>query len=204
MSPRVRLAVDVAPGVTPFVGWGRGFRAPQGVAANFSFFTIGEVAIERNEQIEVGVRLSDEDLGHSGSIAVYQLTRDDAAVLATIGAQAGVLDVADQRSRGVEVDALWRPTEAWKVLANYAYTDAEIVDADSPFKGNQLQSVPKHAAVSLFATTPKRPTRAAIGRRRLGVENLFDNEAFVPNFFFRGDTAPRQPLTVAGKLRVKF
>ncbi|MEM6486695.1 MAG: TonB-dependent receptor [Pseudomonadota bacterium] len=242
LSPRVGLAVDVGGGFTPFVGWGRGFRTPQGVAASFSFFTIEEVAIERNEQVEVGLRFSRPDLGLSGSIAAYTLQRDDAAVLATTAAQAGVLSVADQRSRGVEVDLIWQPAPEWRFLANYAYTDAEIVESGSPFQGNRLQRVPEHSgrvavrydvlegpltglglglgvtALSsqpgdlgnTFFTDAYATVDAQVSYRRgaveagIGVENLFDTDAFVPNFLFQGNTAPIQPLTVVGRLKVRF
>ncbi|MEM6680136.1 MAG: TonB-dependent receptor, partial [Pseudomonadota bacterium] len=242
LSPRVGLAVDVGGGFTPFVGWGRGFRTPQGVAASFSFFTVEETAIERNEQVEVGLRFSRPELGLSGSIAAYNLRRDDAAVLATTGAQLGVLDVADQRSRGVELDVIWQPAPEWRFLANYAYTDAEIVDDESPFKGNRLQRVPEHsgrvaarydfldgplAGLGLgigvtalssqagdlgnsFFTDAYATVDAQVSYRRgpvemaLGIENLFDSDAFVPNFLFQGNTAPLQPFTVAGRLKVTF
>ncbi|MEM9813820.1 MAG: TonB-dependent receptor, partial [Pseudomonadota bacterium] len=242
LSPRVGLAVDVGGGFTPFVGWGRGFRTPQGVAASFSFFEIANVAIERNEQVEVGLRFNRPELGLSGSVAAFNLQRDDAAVLATTAAQVGVLDIADQRSRGVEVDVVWQPAPEWRFLANYAYTDAEIVDNDSPFEGNELQRVPEHSgrlairydfvegpleglglgigvtALSsqpgdlgnTFFTDAYATVDAQISYRRgpveaaIGIDNLFDSDAFVPNFLFQGNTAPIQPFTVAGRLKVTF
>ncbi|MEM8625469.1 MAG: TonB-dependent siderophore receptor [Pseudomonadota bacterium] len=242
LSPRVGLAVDIGAGFTPFVGWGRGFRTPQGVAASFSFFTIEEVAIERNEQVEVGLRFNRPELGLSGSIAAYNLKRDDAAVLATSAAQVGVLDVADQRSRGVEVDVIWQPAPEWRFLANYAYTDAEIVEGGSPFEGNELQRVPEHSGriamrydaldgvleglgVGLgvtalssqpgdlgntFFTDGYVTVDAQVSYRRgpveaaIGIDNLFDSDTFVPNFNFQGNTAPIQPFTVAGRLKVTF
>ncbi|MEM7509138.1 MAG: TonB-dependent receptor [Pseudomonadota bacterium] len=242
LSPRVGLAVDVLPGLTPFVGWGRGFRTPQGVIASSAFFTIGQVAIERNEQIELGVRFSDDDLGLSGNVSIYNLQRDDAAVFATTAAQAGILDVADQRSRGVEVDLLWQPIEEVKVLANYAYTDAEITDSGSPFEGNALQRVPEHsgrlalrydflagplagfglgggvtvlseqagdlgntfftegyATFDLQAAYQYQNVEAA-----LSIENLFDNNAFVPNFLFQGNTAPLTGRNIRGTVKITF
>ncbi|MEM9762307.1 MAG: TonB-dependent receptor [Pseudomonadota bacterium] len=242
LSPRVGLAVDVGGGFTPFVGWGRGFRTPQGVAASFSFFEIEEIAIERNEQVEVGLRFNRPELGLSGSIAAYTLDRDDAAVLATTSAQSTVLDVADQRSRGVEVDVIWQPAPEWRFLANYAYTDAEIVDRSSPFRGNRLQRVPEHSgriaarydflsgpltglgaglgvtALSsqagdlgnTFFTDAYATVDAQVSYRRgpvemaIGIDNLFDTDAFVPNFLFQGNTGPIQPFTVAGRVKITF
>ncbi|MEQ8824431.1 MAG: TonB-dependent receptor [Filomicrobium sp.] len=149
-SPRVGVAVDVTPNFTPFVGWGRGFRSPPTVAASSSFFTVGQVAIERNEQIEAGVRFKNKQIGLSGSVAVFHLEREDAAVFATVSAQTGLLDVADQRSRGFEFDGVWQPTPNWSFIANYAYTDAKIDQDGSAFDGNLLQRVPEHSGRLAF------------------------------------------------------
>ncbi|MEM0943171.1 MAG: TonB-dependent receptor, partial [Pseudomonadota bacterium] len=249
LSPRLGVAVEVLPGLTPFVGWGRGFRTPQGVIASSAFFNgISEVAIERNEQVEVGVRFAHDPWGLSGSLAFYNLKREDAAVFVTAGSQAGVFDVANQRSRGVELDLIWQPTDEVKVLANYAYTDAEVTDnitvgADLiNAEGNALQRVPEHsgrvalrydfldgplqglglgggvtvlseqagdlgntfftegyATFDLQASYQFRNIEAAFS-----IENLTDNDAFVPNFFFQGNAAPLTGRAFRGTLKITF
>ncbi|MEM8793142.1 MAG: TonB-dependent siderophore receptor [Pseudomonadota bacterium] len=249
LSPRIGVAVDALPGLTPFVGWGRGFRTPQGVIATSAFFSgISEVAIERNEQVEVGVRFEHDALGLSGSLAFYNLQREDAAVFVTSGAQAGVFDLADQRSRGVELDLIWQPTDEFKMLANYAYTDAEITDNIDigidliEAEGNQLQRVPEHSGrVALrydFLDGPLEGLGAGFGvtvlseqagdlgntfftegyavfdlqasyqyrnvEAAFSIENLTDNDAFVPNFFFQGNTAPLTGRNFRGTVRITF
>jgi outer membrane receptor protein involved in Fe transport len=38
----------------------------------------------------------------------------------------------------------------------------------------------------------------------LGVENLFDHDEYIPNFFFNGNTAPLTPLTVIAKFKLRL
>ncbi|MEO0957763.1 MAG: TonB-dependent receptor, partial [Pseudomonadota bacterium] len=56
-----------------------------------------------------------------------------------------------------------------------------------------------YATVDAQISYRRGPVEAAIG-----IDNLFDSDAFVPNFLFQGNTAPIQPFTVAGRLKVTF
>ena len=242
-SPRLGLAYEINDHITPFVGWGKGFRAPPGTASGSAFFNNGTVAIERNQQYEVGLRFENLERGVSGSLAYFNLKRKDAAVFVTTDAQTGTMDVADQKSEGVELDVVWQPTKNWQFITAYAYTDAEIDDADSDFDGKNLQRVPEHSArlagqysflhgtlkgLSLgsgltvmserpgdlgntFTTEQLALVDAQASYKinnnmeaTLAVENLTDQEAYVPNFIFQGNVAPLTPLSVRAGLRMTF
>ena len=232
-NQRLGLAFDLTDQITPFIGFGRGFRVPRGLSA----LPGGPVKIERNKQLEAGVRFENNTWGLSGSAAVYRLEREDAAVFVGFSR-----DIADQESKGFDVDLIWQPTKAFSMLANYAYTDAEISDSDSPFEDNRLQRVPKHSGrialryefisgsfdglgLGFGVTSVSRQAgdlantfftdgykvfdfQASYKRKNIetsiGIENLFDHDEFIPNFFFNGNSAPLTPFTAVAKLKVKF
>ncbi len=58
----------------------------------------------------------------------------------------------EQRSRGIELDVAGEPAPGWKIIAAYAYTNADITaDSDPTNIGKKLYNVPEHAA-SLWTT----------------------------------------------------
>jgi iron complex outermembrane receptor protein len=58
----------------------------------------------------------------------------------------------EQRSRGIELDVSGEPAPGWKIIAAYAYTNADITaDSDPTNIGKKLYNVPEHAA-SLWTT----------------------------------------------------
>lgn len=56
-----------------------------------------------------------------------------------------------------------------------------------------------YATVDAQASYQRGPVTA-----ELAVDNLFNRDAFVPNFYFQGNTAPLTPLTVSARLRLEF
>ncbi|MEH2448522.1 MAG: TonB-dependent receptor [Nostoc sp.] len=58
----------------------------------------------------------------------------------------------EQRSRGVEFDVAGEILPGWKIIANYAYIDAEVTaDTNPELVGNRLYGVPENSA-SLWTT----------------------------------------------------
>ncbi|KQN07157.1 TonB-dependent receptor [Sphingobium sp. Leaf26] len=55
------------------------------------------------------------------------------------------VQTGQQRSRGFEADMTWEPTPAFSVIANYAYTDAEVTRDNAIPVGDRLPRVPKHS-----------------------------------------------------------
>ena len=138
VTPRLGAALEMTEAVTAFVGYGRGF---QGVQA----FT-GETppGPERSEQIEAGLRFSFDDSGLSGSIAGYQLVRENVPNFdpANPGFQ---IQTGEQRARGVDLDLIWQATPELTVLANYAYTSAQVTEDTELPEGDRLPRIPRHS-----------------------------------------------------------
>ena len=138
VTPRLGVALDMTDAVSGFVGYGRGF---QGVQA----FT-GEAPPEpeRSEQVEAGLRFSFDRAGLSGSIAGYQLIRENVPNFdpANPGFQ---IQTGEQRARGAELDLIWQATPELTFLANYAYTSAQVTrDSELPV-GDRLPRIPRHS-----------------------------------------------------------
>lgn len=61
------------------------------------------------------------------------------------------IQVGEQRSRGIELDIAGEILPGWKVIASYAYTDAEVTEDNDISVGNKLLGVPENQA-SLWTT----------------------------------------------------
>ena len=138
VTPRLGAALDVTDSVSAFVGYGRGF---QGVQA-FTGASVPEP--ERSEQIEAGLRFGFDEIGLSGSVAGYQLVRENVPAFdpANPGFQ---IQTGEQRARGVEFDLIWRATPALTILATYAFTSAQVTDDTEIPVGDRLARIPRHA-----------------------------------------------------------
>ena len=137
-SPRLGISYDVADGVAVYAAWAQGFRA----TLNF----IGAVppVPQTAETFEGGLKFAEKRFGLSGTISVYQLTRQNVPT-ADPNNPFQQVQTGEQRSRGLEVDLVWEPSPVFSVLANYALTDAEVTADTSIPVGDTLARVPRNA-----------------------------------------------------------
>ncbi|GLS25306.1 ligand-gated channel [Marinibactrum halimedae] len=80
---------------------------------------------ETSESIEAGVKFNMADGKLVGTIAAYQLNRENIPTIDLTDPNFGSVQSGEQQSKGIELDAIWEPTPQWSLLANYAYTNAE-------------------------------------------------------------------------------
>ncbi|MEM8545258.1 MAG: TonB-dependent receptor [Cyanobacteria bacterium P01_H01_bin.119] len=100
---------------------------------------------ERGQQFEVGVRA--ELLGGRlvANLALFDLTKQNVATPDPNNLLAQIA-IGEQRSQGIELDIAGEILPGWNIIANYAYTSAEITesnDINSPV-GNRLAGAPEH------------------------------------------------------------
>jgi len=131
LLPRVGAVVDLVPGLSVYASYSEGMRWA-------GFNQALEVKPEFSEQREAGLKFNVNDQ-LSGTVAVFDIDRSNIPVI-TGGFVAAL---TDQRARGFETDLVYQPNRNWQVLANYGYTDAEIVSGASA--GAALVEVPKHS-----------------------------------------------------------
>ena len=135
LSPRIGATFDVAPGAALFAGYATAFRAA------FGFVGKSVPRPESARNIEGGIKLALAG-GLSGTLAAFSQTHDNVATpdLSNIGYS---IQSGRQRARGLEADIVWEPTPAFSLLADYAYTDAKLLDDNTYAVGSRLARVPK-------------------------------------------------------------
>lgn len=142
ITPRLGITYDLTESLALYAAYSTGFRG----AFNFIGNETPKPELSRN--YEAGFKLAFNDIGLSGTLAVFEQTRrnvsttdpDPANALLGYSVQSG-----EQRARGVEADLVWEPTTALSLLANYAYTQAEVTQDNSIPVGDGLPRVPRHS-----------------------------------------------------------
>jgi iron complex outermembrane receptor protein len=139
VSPRIGATLDVVPGVAVYAAYATAFRGAFGVVSA----TTPKPETSRN--IEGGVKLALPKAHLSGTIAVFDQTRQNVAAPDPNDIHFSI-QVGEQRARGVEADLTWKPTPAFSLLATYAHTNAEVtkttIESGIPL-GDRLPRVPR-------------------------------------------------------------
>ncbi|MBZ9558582.1 TonB-dependent siderophore receptor [Halomonas coralii] len=97
------------------------------------------------------------------SLAYFEITKENVVVSDNDVSRA----IGKSRSKGIELSAQGELSDRLSILANYAYTDAEVLeDADGGTAGNELPNVARHTASLLLAR--ELGLDPAYGRWRVG------------------------------------
>lgn len=98
----------------------------------------------RGEQLEGGIKADLADGRLTLTTAAYDLRRKN--VPAPDPQRPGFsLTIGEEEAKGFEIDLTARPAEGWRVTANYAFTDTEVLRASPATQGKQLPNFPRHA-----------------------------------------------------------
>jgi len=138
VSPRIGATLDLVPGVALYAGYATAFRAP------FGFVGSTTPKPETSRNVEGGLKFAAKSLGLSGTLAVFDQTRNK---VATADPSNPLLSIqtGQQRARGFETDLTWEPVAALSLLANYAYTDAKVTRDNTIPVDNKLARVPRNS-----------------------------------------------------------
>lgn len=144
---RAGLVYNFDNGFSPYAGYSTSFNPASGTdrAGNAFEPTTGE-------QFEVGVKYQPDGSNSFVTLSAYHLSQDN--VLSpdtTPGFTNYSVQTGQVRMRGVEVEGKAEITDAFSVLASYAYTDSEITKANANVagisnEGNRFAFVPRHQA----------------------------------------------------------
>jgi iron complex outermembrane receptor protein len=182
INPRLGASYDLADGVAVFAGFATGFRG----AIQFIAQPGQEVRPETSRSFEGGLKLALPKAGLWGTLAVYELKRRNVAV-ADMFNPGFAIQTGEQRSRGFEADITWEPIKAVSILANYAYTQAEITEDTVIPVGDRLARVPRHSG--RIAAHYRVLNGAAKGLSfGAGITAFTEREDFLPNI--PGTTVP--------------
>jgi iron complex outermembrane receptor protein len=137
-SPKVGATFDVAPGVAVFAGYATAFRAA------FGFVGVAVPKPETSRNVDGGVKLALPTAGLSGTISVFNQTRDNVPTADPNNVGFNI-QTGRQRARGVEADLIWEPTPALSLLANYAHTNSSVTADNAIPVGSELTRVPRNS-----------------------------------------------------------
>lgn len=141
LLPRIGAVFDLTKDFSIFADYSEGMKG------NPFYFYSGAAVPELSKQVEAGIKFDFKN-GLSGSAAIFQINRSNVPVTDPndpFGLTS--LAIGEQRSRGFDADIIWQPDSHWKLMANYAYVDAELTE-DIPNgapAGSKLVGIPLHS-----------------------------------------------------------
>ena len=137
-NPRVGGTFDILPGVAFYGAFATGFRG----AVNFIGANTAKPETSRDE--EGGVKLALSRIGLSATVAAFQQIRRNVSTVDPNN-PLFLIQTGEQRARGLEADATWEPVRTFSLLANYAYTGAEVTEDTVIPLNSRLPRVPRHS-----------------------------------------------------------
>ena len=143
--PSIGASYELAPGLHAYASYSEAFKG------QFASRVAGgrKADPEEGVQYEVGVKAGLFENRVNGTLSAYELTRRNVLQPDALNPGFSTL-TGEQRSRGIEFDGQFLVRENWEIVADLAYTDAEITeDVDIP-AGSPLRNVPK-AAIGLWS-----------------------------------------------------
>lgn len=143
-SPRVGLVYQPIEPLSLYASFSRSFFPVVGRSASGEAFEP-----ERGTQYEVGVKADIND-DISLTLAAYHLTKTN-VLTNDLDDPDFSIQVGEQRSQGIEFNAIGEILPGWNIIASYAYTDAEITEDNTLPEGSRLANVAEHTA-SLWTT----------------------------------------------------
>jgi iron complex outermembrane receptor protein len=130
---RVGAVVPLGKGVSLFAGWGQGMRVPTYAALS------SPAKPELSAQAEAGLRMTGV-AGLSATIAVFDLQLKNALKADPVNLGYSV-QVAKEKSSGVDVDLQWQLAASTRVMASFSRLRTEVLDT-----GKGFVDVPKTSA----------------------------------------------------------
>ncbi|MEM1256679.1 MAG: TonB-dependent receptor [Cyanobacteria bacterium P01_H01_bin.21] len=98
---------------------------------------------QRGEQFEIGIKTELLEGTLIGNLALFHITKQNVPTTDPDNFRAS-LPTGEQRSQGIELDIAGEIFPGWNIIANYAYTDADITSDNRGNEGNRLTGVPEH------------------------------------------------------------
>jgi iron complex outermembrane recepter protein len=144
-SPRIGLVYQPSKSISLYASYTRSFVQSAGFNSDGRAFEP-----TRGTQYEVGVKSDFLDGRLSTTLAAYQITKTN-VVTTDLSNPLFSIQTGEQRSQGIELDVAGEVLPGLKLIASYAYTNAEVTKDNSIPVGNKLRGVPENQA-SLWTT----------------------------------------------------
>lgn len=145
-SPSIGLLYGPIESFSLYANYARSFQPNFGTAVDGSFLDP-----ERGTQYEVGLRGELLEGNLIANLAAYTITKTNLATTDPNNPDFN-LPIAEQRSRGIELDVAGEILPGWNVIASYGYIDAEFTEEFFGLEpGSRVQNVPENT-FSLWST----------------------------------------------------
>ena len=139
-SPRAGLVWQPSKVQSYYVSWSRSFQ-PSG--ETFALATNNaDLAPETTNNTEVGAKYDWLDGKATTTISVFRLERSNVKVAS---ANNTLIPIGEQRTDGVEISGAAELGSGWRVLAGYAYLDAEVTKSTPALQGKRATLTPRHS-----------------------------------------------------------
>ncbi|MBW4537472.1 MAG: TonB-dependent receptor [Pleurocapsa minor HA4230-MV1] len=141
-SPRVGLVYQPIEPISLYASYSSSFNPDP-----FNSTTVAGDVLEPSTgtQYELGVKGEFLNQKLTSTLAFYQIDRTNFATTDPDNPDFSIA-AGEVRSRGIELDLAGEVLPGWKVIAAYAYTDAEITEDNDFAVGNKLENVPENSA----------------------------------------------------------
>ena len=194
LSPRAGLVWQPTAAQSYYVSATKSYQ-PSGEAGPLAT-TNAQLKPEQSVNLELGSKTDLFDGAASFTAALYQLTRSD--VKYTDPVLNRLVNVGEQRARGLELTLAGQVATGWQVLAGYSYLDALVTNGvgtvtapfttakATPLQGKRLALAPRHTfslwtLKSLDALLPGVQAGAGINARAASFANV-DNAVSLPGY----------------------
>ncbi|MES2103802.1 MAG: TonB-dependent siderophore receptor [Pseudomonadota bacterium] len=144
LIPRVGVVYLFNPGVSLYSSYSTSFKPNTSIASH-----IDALPPEQGKSWEIGAKL-DLPRGITATAAVYDIDKENVQVSEVVNGDTLVRAAGKARSRGFELDVAGEIARQWKLIGNYAYTDAKVTQ-DPKLQGKRLPNVARQSA-SVFVT----------------------------------------------------
>jgi len=172
--PRAGVLYKFTPQVSAFANASRSFK-PNGTDSNGNVYDP-----ETGVGYELGTKVSLFQGRLGATLGLFHITKENVKTPHPDPLVIDSITVGEQRSRGFDLQITGKLTDELRLIAAYAYIDAEVTkDTRANYRGNQLAGVPEHSA-SLFAVyaLPRGfevgTAYTTIGARKANVTSAFE------------------------------
>ena len=140
-TPRVGLVYQPIEALSLYASYSTSFAPNSGTT-----LTGDLLEPERGRQFEVGARAELLEGRLSANVALFNIKKRNVATMDPNSPPGQFFSTAtgEQRSQGIELDVIGEILPGWNIVANYAYTDADITKDNDGLEGNRLFGVPEH------------------------------------------------------------
>lgn len=145
--PRIGIVYSLTPNVNIYSIYTQGYN-PQDAATQSNPLAGGPFSPVESNLIEAGLKTEWFNSQLTANVSVYQIRQKGTLYAASVPEKPELMiQIGEERARGVELDVAGQITPNWNLIVTYAYNDAAFTNAgkaDAALIGVQKPNAPKH------------------------------------------------------------